>query len=188
MTQREVEEYRALRATIRERGTARVWIGWTGLAAWAALTIATAGLVAIPAIALVPLLVLAATFEIVFSLHTGVERIGRYLQVFYEDEDDAPRRWETTIMSFAGRQTTIGADPLFAAFFESAVALNLTLVLLAEPRAVEWVVLGTVHVLVAARIVIARRETSRQRALDLEDFRRLRQLPAQRSGSTSVLR
>ena len=33
MTPRELEEYRALRETIRERGTARVWIFVVGLVA-----------------------------------------------------------------------------------------------------------------------------------------------------------
>src|SRR5947208_9263461 len=77
MTPRELEEYSALRATIRERGTARVWVFLAGLALWAALTIATAALVSLPVAALLPLLTLAATFEMVFALHTAVERIGR---------------------------------------------------------------------------------------------------------------
>src|SRR3954465_15690792 len=42
MADRDVEEYKALRATIRQRGTARAWIFVAGLAAWAALTLATA--------------------------------------------------------------------------------------------------------------------------------------------------
>ena len=44
MTTRELEEYRTLRDTIRERGTARVWVFLAGLVAWGALTIATAAL------------------------------------------------------------------------------------------------------------------------------------------------
>src|SRR5207253_4116872 len=86
MTLRELEEYRALRETIRERGTARVWVFLAGLVAWGALTIATAALAALPIATLLPLLVLAAAFEAVFSLHLGVERIGRYLQVFFEED------------------------------------------------------------------------------------------------------
>jgi hypothetical protein len=74
MTPRELEEYRALRATIRERGATRIWIFLAGLAAWSALVVATAALAALPVATLLPLLILAGTFEAVFSLHTGVER------------------------------------------------------------------------------------------------------------------
>src|SRR5262245_23210309 len=76
------EEYRALRTTIRQRGTARVSVFVAGLAVWAALALATTALGAIAVTALVPLLVLAAAFEAVYSLHVSVERIGRYLQVY----------------------------------------------------------------------------------------------------------
>jgi hypothetical protein len=88
MTPRELEEYRALRATIRERGTTRIWVFLIGILAWAALTVATAALAGVPVAALVPLAVLVATFEAIFALHTGVERIGRYIQVFFETEDE----------------------------------------------------------------------------------------------------
>src|SRR3954463_9411331 len=83
MTARESGEYRALRATIRARGTARVWVFVVGLSAWAALMVATTAVSGVPMVALVPLVVLAGTFEAVFALHIGVERIGRYIQVFY---------------------------------------------------------------------------------------------------------
>ena len=84
MTPRELEEYRTLRDTIRQRGTARVWVFLAGFGMWAALTVATAALAALPVATLLPLLILAAAFEAVFSLHVGVERIGRYVQVFFE--------------------------------------------------------------------------------------------------------
>jgi hypothetical protein len=77
MTPREAAEYRALRATIRERGTARLWFVLVGFLGWAALHIASSGLVTPLVSWLVPLLILAITFEIVESLHTGVERVGR---------------------------------------------------------------------------------------------------------------
>ena len=89
MTARDHEEYRALRATIRERGTARVCIFAGGIVAWAAATIATAALASTPLATLLPLLVLASVFEAVFALHIGVERIGRYLQVFHETDPPA---------------------------------------------------------------------------------------------------
>ena len=84
MTEREQLEYSALRATIRERGTARVCVFAAGVAAWGALTVATAVLASTPLATLLPLVVLASVFEAVFALHAGVERVGRYLQVFYE--------------------------------------------------------------------------------------------------------
>ena len=102
MTAREIEEYRALRDTIRERSTLRVWIVLVGLTAWAALTIAAGTLAELPVSTLLPLLILSATFEIVFSLHTGVERVGRYIQVFFESET-ADRGWEHQAMAY-GRQ------------------------------------------------------------------------------------
>ena len=99
MTPREVEEYRALRATIRERGTLRVWLFFAGIVAWAAATIATASLAALPVATVLPLLVLASAFEALFNVHTGVERVGRYLQVFYAG-DEGTAEWERTIMAY----------------------------------------------------------------------------------------
>ena len=101
MTPREVEEYRALRATIRDRGTQRVWLFLVVMAAWAAATVATAALAAIPVATLLPLLVLASGFETVNSVHTGIERIGRYLQVFYAP--DQGERTPCTVMAYGGR-------------------------------------------------------------------------------------
>src|SRR5436853_7026190 len=79
------EEYRALRSTISQRGSAKIWIFIAGTLGWAALAMATAALASLPVATFLPLLVLAVTFEAIFSLHVGVERIGRYLQVFHED-------------------------------------------------------------------------------------------------------
>ena len=68
MTTREIEEYRALRDTIRERGTARHWIVIVGLATWCALAVALSVLVTTPVTTLLPLLLLASTFEVVFGV------------------------------------------------------------------------------------------------------------------------
>src|SRR5262245_27356303 len=83
VTERELEEYRALRATIRERGSQRLWLIWLGVAVWGALVTASMSLALWPIATLLPLIVLAVTFETVFAIHTAVERVGRYLQVFY---------------------------------------------------------------------------------------------------------
>ena len=172
MTERDVEEYRALRATIRERGTARVWAFVVGLVAWAGLVIATAALAALPVATLLPLLVLAAVFEAVFALHIGVERIGRYLQVYFEDEDTSG--WEHVAMAY-GRVFRGGSDPLFALAFVGAAVLNFVPVLIAEPVAIEVAVIGLAHVLFVVRIALARRQAGRQRVIELDRFQRLRE-------------
>src|SRR5262249_34617735 len=114
------EEYVALRATIRERGTARmvllpiVFIGWAGtaVAATAVITVATS--------MLVPLLVLVAGFEAIFALHLNVERIGRYLQVFHEAEGG----WEHVAMRFGQQFPGTAPDPLCSRLFVLAASVN----------------------------------------------------------------
>lgn len=170
MTPREVEEYRTLRDTIRERGTARVWMFVAGLVAWGGLTVATAALAALPVATLLPLLVLAGVFEAVFSLHTGVERVGRYLQVFHEDTAG----WEHAAMAYGRAPRGSGTDPLFTAFFLGATVLNFVPVLIADPVATEVVVIGAAHVLLLVRVLLARRASGRQRGVDLERFEKIR--------------
>jgi hypothetical protein len=174
MTAREIEEYRALRDTIRERSTLRVWMVLAGLAVWGALSIATGALAGLPVSTLLPLLILSATFEIVFSLHTGVERIGRYVQVFFES-DTADRGWEHQAMAYGREFPGSGPDPLFAAYFWSATLLNLVPAAIARPAPIEWAVVGAAHAFVIGRVALARRQAGRQRPRDLERFRRLKQ-------------
>jgi hypothetical protein len=177
MTPREIEEYRALRATIQQRGTVRVCVFLAALIAWAAATIATAALAALPVATLLPLLLLAAGFEAVFNLHTGVERIGRYLQVFYDDGDSSPsgREWERTAMAYGRAYPGGWSDPLFSLYFIVAAVLNFVPVILAEPVQIEVIVVGAVHLMMVARVLIARHAASGQRARDLERFQRIRQ-------------
>jgi hypothetical protein len=169
MTARDVEEYRELRATIRERGSIRLWLFVVGLAAWAALVVATAALAALPIATLLPLLFLTAVFEAVFALHTAVERIGRYIQVFHDDRDG----WERTAMEY-GRAFRGTGDPLFTLVFAGAAVLNFVPALIAEPVLIEVLVIGFAHALFVVRLAIARREAGRQRRLDLERFERLK--------------
>ena len=173
MTPRELEEYKALRATIRERGTVRVWIFLTGFAAWAALALTTAVLAAAPSTTLLPLLLLAAAFEAIFTLHMGVERIGRYVQVFHEAADERAS-WERTAMAFGPLPRSGGADPLFLACFGIAAALNFTPVLVAAPVAVEVIVIGAAHLLFLVRLAAARRAAAGGRAGDLARFLQMR--------------
>jgi hypothetical protein len=173
MTPREMKEYTALRATIRQRGNARPWLAVAGLAAWSAEALAIAVLGPPPAVALVPLLVLAATFEAVFALHIGVERIGRYVQVFHEAAGE-PAAWEAAAMSFGRPPSGTSTDPLFAVYFGLAALLNFAPVMLAVPVPVEALVIGGAHLLFLARLVVARRAAAGQRAADLARFREMR--------------
>jgi hypothetical protein len=180
MTRRELEEYKALRGTIRERGTTRIWLFLIGLVAWASLAVATAALAALPVAALLPLLVLDGVFETVYSVQLGIERIGRYIQIFFETEDETagsggPRRWEHTAMAFGRAFPSRGTDPLFSWLFGAAAVLNFVPVMLAEPVALEIVLVGAAHLLFLLRIVVARRAATQQRAKDLERFQSLRQ-------------
>jgi hypothetical protein len=166
MSTQQQEEYRALRETIRQRGTAKAWLLLTGMIGWAALTIATAALASLPVATFLPLLVLAVTFEAIFNLHVGVERVGRYLQVFHEGSEG----WEHTAMTFGPPLKGTGTDPLFVAHFLIATLLNIVPALLAQPVQLEIVVVGAGHLLFVFRVMIAKRSASRQRAADLKRF------------------
>ena len=173
MTPREVEEYKALRATIGQRGTARVWIFVAGAATWAAISVATASLLVTPLDTLLPLFVLAATFEAVFTLHVGVERIGRYLQVFHETPDERAC-WESIAMAFGTPARGVSADPLFVVSFAIAAILNFVPVAFASPVPAEIVGVGAFHLLFIVRLIGARRAAARQRAVDLARFKELK--------------
>jgi hypothetical protein len=183
MTARELEEYKALRATIRERGTTRLWIAVVGLAVWTALTLATAALATPPVVSLLTLLLLVAVFEAVFSIHTAVERVGRYIQVFLED-DEGGAKWEHTAMAFGPKgnrpRGAAPIDALFSPIFLVATLFNLVPLMVSPAVTVEWAVIGAVHALFVVRIVAARRAAATQRAADLERFRELKRLPGAR--------
>ncbi|HKB46516.1 MAG TPA: hypothetical protein VKC57_02395 [Ktedonobacterales bacterium] len=183
MTAREQEEYSALRATIRERGTARVCLFAGGIAAWTAATIATAALASTPLATLLPLLLLAAVFEAVFTLHVGVERIGRYLQVFYETDPSAPPaspalpglpKWEHAAMAFGRPPGAATTDALFTVPFLLAALFNAAPALITDPARVELVFIGGAHALFVLRLLVARHASGQQRAIDLERFQQLK--------------
>ena len=173
MTSRELDEYRALRETIRERGTARHWVVIVGLVAWAALTLA-GSVISRPALTLMPLLVLVASFEVIFTLHTGVERVGRYLQVFHADTGDTAA-WEHVTMAYGRKFGGGGIDALFSPIFAVAALLNFVPVALSGAVAIDSTVVATVHLLFIVRIWAATRQAAGQRAIDLERFTRLKQ-------------
>jgi hypothetical protein len=172
MTVREQLEYSVLRATIRERGTARFCIFAVGFVAWGALTTATATLTSTPVATLLPLLVLAAMFETVYAIHIGVERVGRYIQVFYETDGDA--RWEHTAMAFGRPPGAASADALFSALFVLAAISNVMPALILEPTRSELVFIGGAHALFLVRLATARLSARRQREIDLARFTKLR--------------
>ena len=90
-----------------------------GLAVGAALVVTLVVSEASGAVTLVPLVVLAATFEFSFFIHTAVERIGRYIQVFYEERAQW-HGWETTAMRYGTTFPATGLDPTFSLLFFAA--------------------------------------------------------------------
>ncbi len=165
-------EYVALRHTISERGTVRLCAVLGGMVAWAALAIALTISGSSGAVMLVPLVILAATFEINFFIHTGVERIGRYIQVFYEERTNAVG-WETTAMHY-GAAFRSGLDPLFSSIFAAAALVNFLTALVPVNRWPGWVALSLIaHLAFGYRIVSAKKLAASQRAVDLDRFRNL---------------
>ena len=165
-------EYSALRQTIASRGTVRVallpvtFLGWSAVAGTLLL------LADLPIAVLYPLALLAAGFEAIHALHVASERIGRYLQVFYEGAADGPR-WETTAMAVGPALPGGGIDPLFTVMFGAATVLNVIPALVLQPTTVELGVIGGVHGLFLVRIIRARIAAAKQRAVELESFRAL---------------
>lgn len=171
MTPREIEEYRALRATILARGTARHAIVVAGIAIWALLVVALVATSGVPIETLVSLTVLATVFEASFALHTGVERIGRYVQVFHEADGEIAA-WERTAMSHGALFTSAGVDALFTPVFLIATVLNLIPAIAAGTMAADTAIVAVVHVLYLGRIWQARVSARGQRAADFDRYTR----------------
>jgi len=83
-------EFTVLRHTIASRGTVRVVLLVVTVLGWSALTVVLLLFSTLPVASVYPLAVLAAGFEAIHALHVGVERIGRYLQVYYEADGEGP--------------------------------------------------------------------------------------------------
>jgi hypothetical protein len=163
-------EYQALRASIRERGTARMVLFPIIFIGWAATAIATGAVITVALSTLVPLLVLVAGFEALFALHTNVERIGRYLQVFHEGQSD---EWEHVAMEFGRRFPGSGPDPLYGRLFGLAISVNYLPAALGGTE-IELAVLAVFHLIALGRIRVCRSAAAKQRALDLERYNALR--------------
>lgn len=171
-------EYLVLRKTIAQRGALRPILALSGIGLWAVVLIAVLGLLPYPVASAIPLLVLAATFETIRPLHFGAERIGRYVQVFYEEAGQPDRTlsdtpaWERVAMSF-GHVPGVGGHPLFVPIFFLATAVNYSAVLIPNPVAVEWAVMAVPHLAFVAWLVAAHRAMTAQRATELARMRAL---------------
>jgi hypothetical protein len=171
-------EYAVLRQTISTRGTVRMALVPVAFIAWALVGSSLLLDADLPIAALFSLAVLAAGFEAVLALHLGVERIGRYLQVIYEEReptaDATSPRWETLAMVGGPSLPGGGTDPLFAVLFSTAVILNLSIVFVPGPSQLEAAVCSAVHLLMLVRIVRGRRAAAMQRKKDLDHYRALK--------------
>jgi hypothetical protein len=127
----------------------------------------------VPLASLFSLAVLVAGFEAIHALHVGVERIGRYVQVYYESREDGPC-WETTAMKVGPALPGGGIDPLFTVVFICATVVNLIPGLVPSPTRVQLVALALLHVAFLVRLVRARGAAARQRAVELESYRAIR--------------
>src|SRR5688572_25364639 len=164
-------EFTVLRQTIAARGTVRMVLLPVTVIGWTSLTAALLQGLTVPGLLpLVPVSVLIAGFEAIHALNVGVERIGRYLQVYYEGRSDGPM-WETTAMSVGPGLPGGGIDPLFTVVFVAASALNLALAVPELRTMTELVTVIPVHAIFWIRVIRARGAAARQRAVDLETFR-----------------
>jgi len=172
-------EYLVLRQTIAQRGALRPVLVLSGLAIWAAVLIAVLALLPYPVATAIPLLVLVVTFEVIRPLHFGAERIGRYLQVFYEEAGEPGRpfsdtpAWERVAMRF-GSVPGVGGHPLFIPLFLMAALLNLFAVNLFGPTRIESAVLAGLHGIFSAWMFVTDRAMRKQRDADLSRLRELR--------------
>lgn len=177
-------EYLVLRKAIATRGALRPVLFLAGLAIWAVLLTAMLVLLPFPLAVTIPLVVLAATLEAIRPLHFGAERLGRYLQVFYEELGQPGRAlsdvpsWERVAMNL-GTVPGTGGHPLFVPIFFIATIVNYLPVLLARPAAVP-VELGTLavpHIAFVVWLLYSDRAMRAQRAAELARFRNLRDAP-----------
>ncbi len=171
-------EYLVLRRTIASRGSLRPVLLVIGLSLWAAILTAVLVLLPYPVAAAIPLLVIAVTFEAIRPLHFGAERIGRYLQVFYEEAGQPDRSlhdtpaWERVAMGF-GKVPGVGGHPLFVPLFFLATVTNYLAVLLPGAVPIELSVMAIPHFALIAWLLVAHRAMQRQRDVELARLREL---------------
>jgi hypothetical protein len=172
-----VAEYRALRATIQARGGLRLTLSVVGLAAWAAILVALLVWLPNPIAGSIPLILLVVTFEVNRIFHLGIERIGRYLQVFYENRGDAVRdtpAWETTAMRWGPSLPGAGGHPLLLPIFLFATLINFLAVILPGPVPLELGVMAVPHLVFVGWMVWADWSMRRQRLQETKRFQELK--------------
>jgi hypothetical protein len=180
MTEQQLHEFRSLRDAVARRGQLRVALTVAGVGVWAVILTALVIAAPYPTGAILPLTVLLTTFEAVRTLHVGAERIGRYLQVFYEEADVppgfamTPPAWERTAMAFGAAVPGAAGHPLFAPIFAIATLVNLLGVILAEPTPEELAFLSLPHLAFLAWLVRTDAAMRAQRPRELARFRELR--------------
>jgi hypothetical protein len=146
---------------------------------WALVLTAVIAWLPYPVAAAIPLVVIAATFEAIRPLHFGAERIGRYLQVFYEEdgEPDRPLRdtpsWERVAMRF-GAMPGVGGHPLFVPIFFLATLTNYVAVIIPGPLPVEMGVMAVLHAALIAWFLAAHAATRKQRQAELARMHELK--------------
>jgi hypothetical protein len=174
-------EFAALRHTIAIRGTVRIAVLPLTIFAWAAVSATLIPLVLFDqwsAAVLLPLAILVGGFEAIHALHVGAERIGRYLQVFYESGDLEGPRWETTAMAVGPALPGGGIDPLFTVVFASTTVINMApAAWLPFSRPALAVAIAVLHGAFLLRLFRSRVAAARQRAVELESFRALKSPP-----------
>ncbi len=126
-----------------------------------------------PIAALISLGVLVGGFEAIHALHVGVERLGRYIQVYYELDTSGPL-WESTAMRLGPGLPGGGVDPLFTVLFVCAALTNLLTVFIPPPPFSEAALPVILHAAFIIRVVRARRAAARQRGNELEMFKKVR--------------
>lgn len=166
-------EFEILRQTIATRGTVRIVMGFVACAGWA---ITSAGLFVWNGSAVTSvfsLAVLVGGFETIHALHVGVERIGRYLQVYFPGEE-TDAWWEAAAMTVGPALPGGGVDPLFSGVFLATTITNLIAAAIVGGRPMLLGVLILLHGCFVLRVLRARRAATRQRTIELESFRAVR--------------
>ena len=77
-------------------------------------------------------------------------------------------------MAFGRPAGAVATDPLFTGLFLLAALFNVAPALLLDPARVELVFVGGAHAFFVLRLLVARHAASRQRAVDLERFTKLK--------------
>jgi hypothetical protein len=179
----QLEEFRALRAVIRERAIARVLVltmAWVG---WAALATAIMLVVPSPLLLTVPLVVLLAAFEVNLGIVRAADRVGNYLRVVFEERRGVSG-WETVSADMATHYPATAGDPVFFWVFVAVLCANYVCVLIAIPEttdplarsredSLDLALITALHIAVLLRFVLARRALRSGRAGDIERLRSL---------------